>query len=75
MKIKKSKHKKVKAIIGNKLVDFYVSHEEIYGGDKSFDLGEDWPITYLAGWMKPVRAMSLTKKSRILVGKDNVLFE
>lgn len=76
MKMKKSKHKKVKAIFFNKLVDFYVSHEETYGDCKeAFDLNENWPITYLAGWTDPVKPMSLVKKSKMLVPKDCVLFE
>lgn len=76
VKMRMSKHKKVKVIYNNKLVDFYISHEEIY--EPALDLESDFEVEkqqFFAGWFSPVRKMSLKKKMKILYPISQVLFE
>ena len=68
MKIKKSKHKKVKVILKNQLTDLFISHETEIDTD-------DGKSIFLVGWTELVKPMSLKNKTSIFILKDCVLFE
>lgn len=71
----KSKHKIVKYIINNRMVDLYVSHEETYiPTGKDGDFLED--MTCFIGWSEPVKPMSLKgKKTKMIVPKHCCLLD
>jgi len=68
MKVKKSKHKKVKFILDNKLTDLFISHETGYSD-------EEGEVKLLVGSLNPVEPLSLKNKTAIWVDKGSVLFE